>query len=75
MLSHGGHILNGARKNPTQMLKRAIIGTFHQSLVKIGQVVSEEVMKMSKVYDDDDIQRQRRTQSDEKSSHGLKYEM
>ena len=42
-------------------------------MVKIGQAVSEELMKMWKVYDDDDIRRRRRrrTQSDEKSSHGL----
>ena len=51
MWSHGA-ILNGARQNPTQMLKRTIIGTFHQSLVKIDQAVSEELMKMLKVYDD-----------------------
>ena len=63
-------ILNGARQNPIQRLKRTIIGTFHQSLDKIGQAVSEEMMKMWKVYDDDDIRR-RRTQSDEKSSHDL----
>ena len=46
MSSHGS-ILNGAQQNPTQILKRTIIGTFHQSLVKIGQAVSEELMKMN----------------------------
>ena len=39
-------ILNGARQDPTQILKRTIIGTFHQCLVKICQAVSEELMKM-----------------------------
>ena len=37
--------LNGARQNPTQNLERTIIGTFHQSLVKIRQAVSEELTK------------------------------
>ena len=47
-------ILDGARQNRTQLLKGTIQGPFHQSLVKIGWAVSEELMKMWKVYDDDD---------------------
>ena len=46
--------MDSATQNQTQILKRTIIGTFHQSLVKIGPVVSEELIKMWKVYADDE---------------------
>jgi hypothetical protein len=55
-------ILVGSQDQPTQIWKRAIQIPFHQSLVAIGPVVSEEKIK---VYD------VRRTPSDGKSSHGL----
>ena len=55
-------ILVGSRDQRTQIWKRAIQIPFHQSLVAIGPVVSEEKIK---VYD------VRRTPSDGKSSHGF----
>jgi hypothetical protein len=55
-------ILVGSRDQRTQIWKRAIQIPFHQSLVAIGPMVSEEKIK---VYD------VRRTPSDGKSSHGL----
>ena len=56
-------ILVGSRDQRTQIWKRAIQIPFHQSLVAIGPVVSEEKIK---VYDG-----WRWTTSDGKSSHGL----
>ena len=47
-------ILDGGQQDQTRFLKGTIQGPFHQSLVKIGWAVSEELMKMWKVYDDDD---------------------
>ena len=38
-------ILDGTRQNRTYILKRTIKGTFHQTWVKIGQGVSEELLK------------------------------
>jgi hypothetical protein len=55
-------ILVGSQDQRTQIWKRAIQIPFHQSLVAIGPMVSEEKIK---VYD------VRRTPSDGKSSHGL----
>jgi len=57
-------ILVGSRD---QFWKRAIQIPFHQSLVAISPVVSEEKIK---VYDGR-TDRRRRTPSDGKSSHGL----
>ena len=57
-------ILVGSRVHRTQFWKGAIQGPFHQSLVAIGPVVSEEKIKRWKV--------DRRTKSDGNSSHGLK---
>jgi hypothetical protein len=48
----------------TQFWKGTIQGPFHQSLVAIGPVVSEEKIKM--------LTDGRRTKSDDNSSHGLK---
>jgi hypothetical protein len=42
-------ILVGSREHRTQFWKGAIQGPFHQSLVAIGWVVSEEKIKMSNV--------------------------
>ena len=42
-------ILVGSRDHRTQSWKGAIQGPFHQSLVVIGQVVSEEKIKMGNV--------------------------
>jgi hypothetical protein len=42
-------ILVGSRDHRTQIWKGAIQGPFHQSLVQIGPVVSEELIKMWKV--------------------------
>jgi hypothetical protein len=42
-------ILIGSRDHRTQFWKGAIQGPFHQSLVAIGPVVSEEKIKMSNV--------------------------
>jgi hypothetical protein len=39
-------ILVGSRNHPTQIWKRAIQGPFHQSLVAISPVISEEKIKM-----------------------------
>ena len=39
-------ILVGSQDHRTQFWKRAILGTFHQSLVAIGPVVSEEKIFM-----------------------------
>ena len=41
--------LVGSRDHRTQFWKRAIQGPFHQSLVQIGPVASEELIKMWKV--------------------------
>ena len=54
-------IFDGARQNRTQILKRTIIGTFHQSLVKYGLAISEELIRMWKVYADDNIRQVMRT--------------
>jgi hypothetical protein len=51
--------------------KGAIQGPFHQSLVAIGPVVSEEKIKMWNV-DGRTTDDRRRTKSDDNSSHGLK---
>jgi hypothetical protein len=56
-------ILVGSRDQRTQFWKRAIQRPFHQSLVAIGPVVSEEKIKMWNVDG--------RTKSDDNSSHGL----
>jgi hypothetical protein len=58
-------ILVGSRDHRTQFWKGAIQGPFHQSLVAIGPVVSEEKIKMWNVDG-------RQTKSDDNSSHGLK---
>jgi hypothetical protein len=42
-------ILVGSRDHRTQLWKGAIQGSFHQSLVQIGPVASEELIKMWKV--------------------------
>jgi hypothetical protein len=39
-------ILVGSREHRTQIWKGAIQGPFHQSLVQIGPVASEELIKM-----------------------------
>jgi hypothetical protein len=39
-------IMVGSRDHQTQLWKGAIQGPFHQSLVAIGRVVSEEKIKM-----------------------------
>jgi hypothetical protein len=39
-------ILVGSRDHRTQLWKGAIQGPFHQSLVQIGPVASEELIKM-----------------------------
>jgi hypothetical protein len=39
-------ILVGSRDHRTQFWKGAIKGPFHQSLVQIGPVASEELIKM-----------------------------
>jgi hypothetical protein len=39
-------ILVGSRDQRTQFWKEAIQGPFHQSLVQIGPVASEELIKM-----------------------------
>jgi hypothetical protein len=57
-------ILVGSRDHRTQFWKGAIQGPFHQSLVAIGPVVSEEKIKMWNVDG--------RTKSDDNSSPGLK---
>jgi hypothetical protein len=57
-------IFVGSRDHRTQFWKGAIQGPFHQSLVAIGLVVSEEKIKMWNVDG--------RTKSDDNSSHGLK---
>jgi hypothetical protein len=57
------HIL--IKDHRTQFWKRAIQGPFHQSLVGIGPVVSEEKIKMWNVDG--------RTKSDDNSSPGLKW--
>ena len=64
-------ILVGSRDHRTQFWKGAIQGPFHQSLVAIGPVVSEEKIKMWNVdgWTTDD---RRWTKSDDNSSHGLK---
>ena len=56
--------LVGSRDHRTQFWKGVIQGPFHQSLVAIGPVVSEEKIKMWNVDG--------RTKSDDNSSHGLK---
>ena len=58
-------ILVGSRDHRTQFWKGATQGPFHQSLVAIGPVVSEEKIKMWKANN------RRRTKPDGKSSHGL----
>ena len=42
-------ILVGSRDHQTQFWKGVIQGPFHQSLVQIGQVASDELIKMWKV--------------------------
>ena len=63
-------ILVGSRDHQTQFWKGAIQGPFHQSLVTIGPVVSEEKIKMWNV-DGRTTDDRRRTKSDDNSSHGL----
>ena len=64
-------ILVGSQDHRTQFWKGAIQGPFHQSLVAIGPVVSEEKIKMWNV-DGRTTDDRRRTKSDDNSSHGLK---
>jgi hypothetical protein len=64
-------ILVGSRDHRTHFWKGAIQGPFHQSLVAIGPVVSEEKIKMWNV-DGRTTDDRRRTKSDDNSSHGLK---
>jgi hypothetical protein len=63
-------ILVGSRGHRTQCWKGAIQGPFHQRLVAIGPVVSEEKIKMWNV-DERTTDDRRRTKSDDNSSHGL----
>ena len=44
-------ILVGSRDHRTRFWKAAIQGPFHQSLVQIGPVVLEELIKMQKAND------------------------
>jgi hypothetical protein len=44
-------ILDGSQDHRTQFWKGAIQGPFHQSLVQIGPVASEEVIKGEKLTD------------------------
>ncbi len=60
-------ILVGSRDHRTQFWKGAIQGPFHQSLVQIGPVASEELIKMWKVNGRTDDRRQ--TLSGDNSSH------
>ena len=62
-------ILVGSRDHRTQFWKRSIQGSFHQSLVAIGPVVSEERLKCEMLTDG------RQTKSDDNSSHGLPGEL
>jgi hypothetical protein len=64
-------ILVRSRDHRTQFWKGAIQGPFHQSLVAIGPVVSEEKIKMWNV-DGRTTDDRRRTKSDDNSSPGLK---
>ena len=64
-------ILVGSRDHRTKFWKGAIQGPFHQSLVAIGPVVSEEKIKMWSV-DGRTTDDRRRTKSDDNSSPGLK---
>jgi hypothetical protein len=64
-------ILVGSRDHWTQFWKGAIQGPFHQSLVAIGPVVSEEKIKMWNV-DGRTTDDRWRTKSDDNSSPGLK---
>jgi hypothetical protein len=50
-------ILVGSRDHSSQFWKGAIQGPFHQSLVQIGPVVSEELIKMWKVNGQTDDRR------------------
>jgi hypothetical protein len=59
-------ILVGSRDHRTHFWKGAIQGSFHQSLVAIGPVVSEEKIKMW------NVDGRRQTKRDNNSSHGLK---
>jgi hypothetical protein len=59
--------LVGSRDKQTQFWKRAIQIPFHQSLVAIGPVVSEEKIKVYDVRRTDG----RQMPNDGKSSHGL----
>ena len=63
-------VLVGSRDHQTQFWKGAIQGPFHQGLVAIGPVVSEEKIKMWNV--DGRTDDRRRTKSDDNSSLGLK---
>jgi hypothetical protein len=67
-------ILVGSRDHRTQFWKGAIQGPFHQSLVAIGPVVSEEKIKMWNV-DGQTTDDRRRTKSDDNSSPGLKAQV
>ena len=60
-------ILVGSRDHRTQFWKGAFQGPFHQSLVQIGPVASEELIKMWKVNGRTDDRR--RTLSGDNSSH------
>ena len=60
-------ILVGSRDHRTHIWKGAIQGTFHQSLVQIGPVASEELIKMWKVNGQTDNRRW--TLSGDNSSH------
>ena len=64
-------ILVGSWDHRTQIWKGTIQGPFHQSLVAIGPVVSEEKIKMWNV-DGRTTDDRRQTKSDDNSSHGLK---
>jgi hypothetical protein len=55
-------ILVGGRGRRTQFWKGTTQGPFHQSLVQIGPVVLEELIKMQKAND-------RRMTSDSNSTH------
>ena len=64
-------ILVGSQDQRTYFVKGAIQEPFHQSLVAIGPVVSEEKIKMWNV-DVRTTDDGRRMKSDDNSSHGLK---
>jgi hypothetical protein len=64
-------ILVGSRDLRTHFWKGAIQGPFHQSLVQIGPVASEELIKMWKVNERTDDRRRRTLSGDDSSPDPL----